>query len=173
MMVRCGRRGVGEGHAVRQQPLQGLLHPPRMLRRHQDALLQIRLPTRPGEAAGETDLLEIVHLEPQERIGRLDLGGVHGAAAERAGLGGCPCTWDGSGLGCRGAKGCSVIYEPFRPTFLLLYTPLRFCALVAAMEVERDSEEGAFVTEDVSAIIKEVRLPGRPTGPRQRSQGVP
>ena len=43
----------------------------------------------------------------------------------------------------------------------------------AAMEVERDSEEGAFVTEDVSAIIKEVRLPGRPTGPRQRSQGVP
>ena len=50
---------------------------------------------------------------------------------------------------------------------------LRFCALVAAMEVERDSEEGAFVTEDVSAIIKEVRLPGRPTGPRQRSQGVP
>ena len=39
---------------------------------------------------------------------------------------------------------------------------LRFCALVAAMEVERDSEEGAFVTEDVSAIIKEVRLPGRP-----------
>lgn len=30
------------------------------------------------------------------------------------------------------------------------------------MEVERDSEEGAFVTEDVSAIIKEVRLPGRP-----------
>ena len=63
--------------------LQGLLHPPRMLRRRQDALLQIRLPTRPGEAAGETDLLEIVHLEPQERIGRLDLGGVHGAAAER------------------------------------------------------------------------------------------
>ena len=45
--------------------------------------------------------------------------------------------------------------------------------MVAAMEVERDSEEGAFVTEDVSAIIKEVRLPGRPTGPRQRSQGVP
>ena len=41
------------------------------------------------------------------------------------------------------------------------------------MEVERDSEEGAFVTEDVSAIIKEVRLPGRPTGPRQRSQSVP
>ena len=59
------------------------------------------------------------------------------------------------------------------PSVLLLYTPLRFCALVAAMEVERDSEEGAFVTEDVSAIIKEVRLPGRPTGPRQRSQGVP
>ena len=47
------------------------------------------------------------------------------------------------------------------PSFLL-YNPLRFCALVAAMEVERDSEEGAFVTEDVSAIIKEVRLPGRP-----------
>ena len=41
------------------------------------------------------------------------------------------------------------------------------------MEVERDSEEGAFVTEDVSAIIKEVRLPGRPIGPRQCSQSVP
>ena len=74
-----------------------------------------------------------------------------------------------------GAKGCRVCARlPTLPTsVLLLYTPLRFCALVAAMEVERDSEEGAFVTEDVSAIIKEVRLPGRPTGPRQRSQGVP
>ena len=58
------------------------------------------------------------------------------------------------------------------PSFLL-YTPLRFCGWWLAMEVERDSEEGAFVTEDVSAIIKEVRLPGRPTGPRQRSQSVP
>ena len=179
MMVRRGRRSVCEGHAVRQQPLQGLLHPPRMLRRRQDALLQIRLPTRPGEAAGETDLLEIVHLEPQERIGRLDLGGVHGAAAER-GLGRSPffalrtvSAW----LPARGAEGCSVALRALSFVFLapsfLLYTPLRFCALVAAMEVERDSEEGAFVTEDVSAIIKEVRLPGRPTGPRQRSQGVP
>ena len=39
------------------------------------------------------------------------------------------------------------------------------------MEVERDETEGAFVIEDVSAIIKEVRLPARPpAGPRQRSQ---
>ena len=71
---------------------------------------------------------------------------------------------------CR-LRGVSFVFL-VRASFLL-YTPLRFCALVAAMEVERDSEEGAFVTEDVSAIIKEVRLPGRPTGPRQRSQGVP
>ena len=59
---------------------------------------------------------------------------------------------------------------------LRLNRPLSFRPVLrvgAAMEVERDSEEGAFVTEDVSAIIKEVRLPGRPTGPRQRSQGVP
>ena len=40
------------------------------------------------------------------------------------------------------------------------------------MEVERDSEEEAFVVEDVSEIIKQVRLPARPAGPRQRSQGT-
>ena len=53
------------------------------------------------------------------------------------------------------------------------FPPFAVLRVGAAMEVERDSEEGAFVTEDVSAIIKEVRLPGRPTGPRQRSQSVP
>ena len=53
------------------------------------------------------------------------------------------------------------------------FPPVAVLRVGAAMEVERDSEEGAFVTEDVSAIIKEVRLPGHPTGPRQRSQGVP
>lgn len=42
-----------------------------------------------------------------------------------------------------------------------------------AMEVERDSEEGAFVTEDVSAIIKEVRPPARPAGPRSALLRLP
>ncbi len=77
MMMRRGRRGVGEWQVVWQQPLQRLLHTTPMLDRRQDALLQLGLPALPGEAAGEADLLELVHLEPQERIGRLDLGRIH------------------------------------------------------------------------------------------------
>ena len=51
------------------------------------------------------------------------------------------------------------------------FDPPLLSALCVAMEVERDETEGAFVIEDVSAIIKEVRLPARPpAGPRQRSQ---
>ena len=77
MRMRRGRRGVGEWQVVWQQPLQRLLHTTPVLHRRQDALLQLRLPALPGEAAGEADLLELVHLEPQERIGRLDLGRIH------------------------------------------------------------------------------------------------
>ena len=41
------------------------------------------------------------------------------------------------------------------------------------MEVERDETEGAFVIEDVSAIIKEVRPPARPAGPRSALLRLP
>ena len=163
MRMRRGRRGVGEWQVVWQQPLQRLLHTTPVLHRRQDALLQLRLPALPGEAAGEADLLELVHLEPQERIGRLDLGRIHRWL-------GLPLTSasktrhrDDLDDRCSGQKPRS------RPPF----SALRLLLSCVAMEVERDSEEGAFVTEDVSAIIKEVRPPARPAGPRSALLRLP
>ena len=158
MMMRRGRRGVGEWQVVWQQPLQRLLHTTPMLDRRQDALLQLGLPALPGEAAGEADLLELVHLEPQERIGRLDLGRIHsgrllGRLGALASFDAPPRSQRTDQGGTTGSRWSAGLHPPG-------------CFSCVAMEVERDSEEGAFVIEDVSAIIKEVRPPARPAGPR-------